>query len=313
MCIRDRIHTVLDYWLSRGHRCIALLPNFWFDPARQTRKEGYQPGVVLLQQLQQMGLVAPVPEDNVIQAAKMRTEPPIIQYSKEHGGVIVTLDTFGDVVRQKSDDEGREALRAWIRMFTMPYNFVGDKYVPQEDFVMPSLYTHRLVSGEQPIEPLEVELLQQRPESPNPESTVFDDEELPPVAAFRRQAMLDVMKSICTVETGNSRHSSRFLTRKVAADVFNKWVFQTHATGSSRANSDENEGWTRAQKPLDAVIPSCGNSTLTQYIERQLVSGYDVSSDAAATAATQLSQQCTKAAQGVNHFAQMQRRWCPYG
>lgn len=37
------IHTVLDYWLSQGHQCIALLPDFWFIPARQARRKSYQP------------------------------------------------------------------------------------------------------------------------------------------------------------------------------------------------------------------------------------------------------------------------------
>eukprot|EP00658_Telonema_sp_P-2_P003512 TRINITY_DN11305_c0_g1_i2.p1 TRINITY_DN11305_c0_g1~~TRINITY_DN11305_c0_g1_i2.p1 ORF type:complete len:396 (+),score=97.71 TRINITY_DN11305_c0_g1_i2:134-1321(+) len=181
----------------------------------------------------------------------------------------------------------------------------------------PSVHVHAAMSGQQddpealPSPDPETALHHGPPTTPNQVP-----EELPAVAAFRRQAMLDVMRSICTVETSSSdpckhnRHGSRFLTRKVAADVFNKWVFQTHATGSSSAErTDGYEGWTRSGKPLDPVIPSCENTTLTQYIERQLISGYDVSSEIAEMAAAQLSQQCIEAAQRVHSFAQAQKRW----
>jgi len=315
------IHTVLDYWLSQGHQCIALLPDFWFTPARQARRKSYQPSVMLLNMLQEMGLVAPIPEEQVIQASKLKLDPPLIQYSKQHHGVIVTTDTFADALRAKPDKESREYLRAWIRVFTMPFNFVGATYVPQPDYEMPSQSMHLLLSvrGSDPAAmSSSANDAQLHGDTNSSGSFDFEQDEFPSVAAFRRHAMLDVMKDICSVEhkdrvkMTNEKRQNRFLTRKVAADVFNKWVFQTHATGSSAnplMSPSDREGWTQTHTPLDPVIPSCENSMLKRYIERQLVSGYEVTEEAATVAAAQLSAKCLDAAQRVYSFTQTQKRW----
>ena len=103
------------------------------------------------------------------------------------------------------------------------------------------------------------------------------------MAVFRRQQVQGIMAQICDLKDGEKRKRYSFLTRKVAADVFNKWVFQMNATGHGTRSDVEDSGWTLKGSALDPVIPSTEIGSLTAYIKMQLISGYAVTEASAST------------------------------
>jgi len=251
------IEIVVEFWLRRGHPCIALVPSLWL------RKEGGATDSEKLEQLKELlsrRIVGMIPEDDNDQ------EPYIVQYAQANHCVVVTMDMFAPAIRRKKTEEERESMRAWVRRATVPYTFVADDYVPDSDFIMPGkldLWPSGMqgwssggnnstggtaVGGPGFLSPRG---------SSSPGTKGNCDEESPSVAVFRRRQVQHIMTQICDLNnSSNSRYT--FLTRKVAADVFNKWVFQMNATGHSNRDSTrdvEDNGWSLSGSALDPVIP----------------------------------------------------------
>jgi len=319
------LQLVIEYWIQKAHPCVAFVPALWLQSAMSgAGTSGDASKLDRLRDMASRELVYPLPPPEAEEAAA--DEPFLVTYAKRNNCVVVTMDMFATAIRRKKSEEEREALRAWVRRYTMPYTFIGDSYLPDPEFQMPTqpwLELESMPTGGHAGSPLEglwspttASNLAPVAKSGSPSALVeMDfDEESPAVAVFRRQQVQGIMAQICDLkdqsgpglggESAVSRPRYSFLTRKVAADVFNKWVFQMNATGHGTRSSDvEDGGWTLTGSALDPVIPSTEIGSLTSYIKMQLVSGYHVTESDASAASKDLSWSCIAAAQRVAEYA----------
>ncbi|OQR86407.1 hypothetical protein ACHHYP_10579 [Achlya hypogyna] len=132
------IRLVFDYYLERGHKVIAFLPDYLL----QYESVGAQ------KRLAGVGYdVSPtkVPDDAMVMEGLVIATPPqdyddsyCIQYAGRHDGCVVTNDLFRDHVDGMTGTGAQKAaMRQWLNSHRISFTWVGDEYFPNPDFRFP--------------------------------------------------------------------------------------------------------------------------------------------------------------------------------
>ncbi|RQM29542.1 hypothetical protein B5M09_000563 [Aphanomyces astaci] len=133
------IRLVFDYYIARGHKAIAFLPDYLLQyesvgAQKRMANVGFDVSptklpddVTLLQAMKQEGLVIATPPQDY-------DDSYCIQYAGTHDGCLVTNDLFRDHLDNIKPSHKRGAMRDWLKAHRISFTWVGDEFLPNPDF-----------------------------------------------------------------------------------------------------------------------------------------------------------------------------------
>ncbi len=137
------IRLVFDYYVARGHKVIAFLPDYllrYDTVGAQKRMAGIgfdvsptklPDDVSLLQEMVDEGLLIATPPQDYDDAY-------CIQYAGTHDGCVVTNDLFRDHCDNMAGSNAQKAaMRQWLRAHRISFTWVGDEFFPNPEFRFP--------------------------------------------------------------------------------------------------------------------------------------------------------------------------------
>uniref|UniRef100_A0A0G4GLE2 RNase NYN domain-containing protein n=1 Tax=Chromera velia CCMP2878 TaxID=1169474 RepID=A0A0G4GLE2_9ALVE len=137
----EGVRLALDYYLQRGHRAVAFVPDYILKGRKDPAKPEKDPSKIadkplLLESLVKQGLVALTPPQDYDDSYS-------IKYAQTHDGCVVSNDLFRDFVQKAGGTQGQQDKRArdraqrWVSSHVISFTFVGDEFIPNPDFVTP--------------------------------------------------------------------------------------------------------------------------------------------------------------------------------
>ncbi|KAF0682686.1 Aste57867_25204 [Aphanomyces stellatus] len=136
------IRLVFDYYLARGHKVIAFLPDYLLKyesvgGQKRMASLGFDVSptklpddVTLLQAMVLEGLVIATPPQDY-------DDSYCIQYAGTHDGCLVTNDLFRDHLENIKGGKQKGAMREWLKNHRISFTWVGDEFFPNPDFRFP--------------------------------------------------------------------------------------------------------------------------------------------------------------------------------
>ncbi|KDO29236.1 hypothetical protein SPRG_19902 [Saprolegnia parasitica CBS 223.65] len=137
------IRLVFDYYLARGHKVLAFLPDYllrYESVGAQKRMAGAGYDVSPSKLPDDVGLL----QSMVLEGTVIATPPQdyddsyCIQYAGRHDGCVVTNDLFRDHVDGlQGTGQQKAAMRQWLSAHCISFTWVGDEFLPNPDFRFP--------------------------------------------------------------------------------------------------------------------------------------------------------------------------------